>query len=116
MITPGLGSKLIGLSGLTPPIFKVVDYLPERMLAMALMTLALGVFAYSEVSRDGALRRDFTRLLLLVTACVAFILMLPWSAFLWHAIPLIATAIQFPHRLCVLSYPCCNRYFRCCPR
>ena len=38
MITPGLGSKLIGLSGLTPPIFKVVDYLPERMLAMALIS------------------------------------------------------------------------------
>ena len=102
MITPGLGSKLIGLSGLTPPIFKVVDYFPERLLAMALMTLALGVFAYSELSGDNALRRDFTRLLLLVTACVSFILMLPWTAFLWHAIPLVATAVQFPHRLCIL--------------
>jgi len=102
MITPGLGSKLIGLSGLTPPVFKVVDYLPERMLAMALMTFALGVFAYSKVSEDSALRQDFTQFLLPVTACVALILMLPWSAFLWHSIPLVATAVQFPHRLCIL--------------
>jgi hypothetical protein len=102
MITPGLGLKLIGLSGLKPPIFKVADYFPERLMAMALLTLALGAFAYSHISVEGARRRDYTLLLFLATACGAFILMLPWSAFFWHAVPVVATAIQFPHRLCIL--------------
>jgi hypothetical protein len=72
------------------------------MLAMALMTFALGAFAYSQVSEGSTRRRDFTLLLFLATACGAFMLMLPWSAFLWRAVPVVATAIQFPHRLCIL--------------
>jgi hypothetical protein len=102
MITPGLGLWLVGLSGLKPPVFKVIDYFPERLLIMALLTLALGVYAYTHVSENSAGRRDYTLLVLLVTACGAFMLMLPWSAFFWKAIPDLARAVQFPHRLGVV--------------
>jgi len=99
MITPGLGLKLVGFSGLKAPVFRVVDYFPEKLLVTALSTLALGVFAYCHVSEDGARQRDYGLSVLLVTTCGAFILMLPWSAFVWKAIPDLARAIQFPHRL-----------------
>lgn len=99
MIVPGLGQMLIGLSGLKSPVFKVVDYFPERLLVMALLTLALGVFAYCQVSEDGARQQDYPLLVLVITACGVFMLMLPWSAFLWKAVPILATAIQFPYRL-----------------
>ena len=102
LITPDLGLRLIGLSGLKPPVFKVVDYFPERLLAMGLLTIALGVFAYSQIPQEANHRRDYTLLLLIVAACGSFMLMLPWSAFLWKALPVVGTAIQFPHRLCVL--------------
>lgn len=99
MITPGLGLALVGLSGLKPPVFKVVDYFPEKLLVMALLTVALAVFAYGHVLKNGTRQRDCPVLVLLVTACGAFMLMLPWSAFLWKAVPILATAIQFPFRL-----------------
>lgn len=102
MVMPGLGLKLVSLSGLRTPIFKVVDYFPERLLVMALLTFSLGVFAYSQFSEDSARRRDDTLLLFVATACGAFMLMLPWSAILWHAVPVVGRAIQFPYRLNVL--------------
>jgi len=101
MITPDLGLRLVGLSGLKPPIFKVGDYFPEKLLAMGLLTIALGVFAYSQISEEINRRRDPTLMWLMVAACSSFMLMLPWSALLWRAFPAVRTAIQFPHRLCV---------------
>jgi len=101
-ITPGLGPRLMALSGLKPPVFRIVDSFPEQLLIMALLTLALGAFAYSHVSQESAYRRGYTLLLFVATACGAFMLMLPWSALLWRAVPVVATAIQFPHRLCIL--------------
>jgi hypothetical protein len=102
MIMPGLGLKLVGLSGLKPPVFRVVDYFPERLLAMALLTFSLGVFAYSQVSEESARQRDYTLLFLVAAACGAFMLMLPWSALLWSAVPVVGRAIQFPYRCGVL--------------
>ena len=101
MITPGLGLRLVGLSGLRATGFEALPgdtYFPEKLLVTALLTLALGVFAYCHVL-EGNARRDHTLLVLLVTACVAFLLMLPWSAFVWRVIPDLATAIEFPWRL-----------------
>lgn len=99
VVAPGLGLRLIAFSGLKPPIFRVVEYLPEKLLVTDLLTIALAIFAYDHVSEDAAHRRDYPLLLLLGTACASFILMLPWSAPLWKAIPELATAVQFPHRL-----------------
>ncbi len=99
MTTPGLGLWLVGLSGLKETGFETLPgSFPEQMLVTALLTLALAVFAYCHVSEDDA-RRDHTLLVLLVTACVAFLLMVPWSAFVWKAIPSLATGIEFPWRL-----------------
>jgi hypothetical protein len=99
MLAPGLGLWLISLSGLKPPIFKAGGYFPEKLLAMDLFTIALAVFAHDHVSEREARRRDYPLLLLLAAACGSFILMLPWSAPFWRAIPTFATAVQFPHRL-----------------
>jgi len=102
MLTPGLGLWFVNSSGLKPPVFKAGDYYPERLLAMALMTLALGLFAYSHISEKNVPAQDSRLLVLLITACGSFFLMLPWSAFLWRAVPLAATAIQFPYRVGIL--------------
>jgi hypothetical protein len=93
---PGLGLSLIRASGLKAPILDIGHvYHPENMLVIALSTLALGVLAYCSVSRELLRWRDHT---LMVAACGSFFLMTPWSAFLWNAMPTLATAIQFPHR------------------
>lgn len=99
MITPHLGMWLVRSSGLKATDLDLDTwYFSERLLVMTLSTLALGVFAYCHVPEDDA-QRDHTLLVLLVTVCVAFFLMVPWSAFLWKAIPDLATAIEFPWRL-----------------
>jgi hypothetical protein len=93
---PGLGMFLIRASGLK---VSVVDagriYHPEKMLAMALSILALGVLAYCVAPERSLKWREHT---LLVAVCASFLLMSPWSAWLWNALPTLATAIQFPHR------------------
>ncbi len=38
----------------------------------------------------------------MVASCSAFFLMLPWSFFLWMAVPELSTSIQFPHRFCAI--------------
>ena len=96
MAAPGLGLFLIRANGLKVSVVdgKEVHH-PEKMLAIALSMLALGLLAYFSVSKESIRWRDRA---LLLAACVSFILMLPWSVFLWNAWPTLATAIQFPHR------------------
>jgi hypothetical protein len=102
MAIPGLGLRFIAAAGLTMQAYSTETYFPERLLAMTLLMLALGALAYSRVEAGDAKLHDWTNNLLLVTACVAFFGMLPWSAFLWSAFPIVATAIQFPFRLGVV--------------
>jgi len=98
-LLPGLGESLIRLSGLKAPIFKVEDFYPERLLVIGLMTFALGVLAYSQISDDETGPNFYAYLMLLVAAYGSFFLMLPWSAFVWKALPVVARAVQFPSRL-----------------
>jgi len=98
---PGVGLRIIALSGLPSPVFTVADYFPEKVLLMYLLTIALAVFAYAYLQDDRA-ALDYRLLLLLVAASGAFFLTLPWSACLWKSLPRIATAVQFPHRLGLL--------------
>jgi len=96
MVMPGLGPRLIESSGLKISGFDTSGEYSMRMLFIALFTLALGLLAYSRFSEEYIDRRER---LLLVVACSAFVLMLPWSAAIWKAIPELAI-IQFPWRLC----------------
>jgi hypothetical protein len=98
MIMPGLGPRLIESSGLKISGFDTPGGHSMRMLFVALFTLALGLLAYCRISEEYIDRRDR---LLLVVACSAFVLMLPWSAPIWKAIPELAI-IQFPWRLCAI--------------
>ncbi len=98
LVIPGLGQKIVGLSRLGPPSFDA-DYFPEKMLATTLSTLTLGVLAYHYVLQGDAGRRNRRLWVLLAASSCTFLLMLPWSVFLWQAIPGLSTAIQFPHRL-----------------
>lgn len=96
MAVPGLGLQLIHASGLKAPILDIGRvYHPENMLVITLSTLALGVLAYCNVPKESLGRRDRT---LFAAAYGSFFLMSPWSAFLWHVMPTLGTAIQFPHR------------------
>jgi len=98
MFIPGLGPRLIEWSGLKISGFDTPGGHSMRMLFIALFTLALGLLAYCRISEEHIDRRER---LLLVVACSAFVLMLPWSAPIWKAIPELAI-IQFPWRLCVI--------------
>jgi hypothetical protein len=96
MAAPGLGQSLIRASGMTLSfVYGGRVYHPEKMLAIALSMLALAVLAYCVVPKESVVWQDHA---LLIAVCASFILMLPWSAFLWKAMPTLATAIQFPHR------------------
>jgi hypothetical protein len=96
LITPDLGSKLIHLSGfrVSTSTFGNQD-IPARMLCTFLSMGALGFIAYCHVSEAGTSKREQV---LLIGACGAVLLTLPWSAFLWKAIPPLAN-LQFPFRL-----------------
>jgi hypothetical protein len=98
MVIPGLGPRIISLSNLGLSQFDAASY-PGQKLITALSTLALGVLAYYHVWRGDVDRRDSRPRVLLAAGCCAFLLMLPWSAWLWQAVPKLSTMIQFPHRL-----------------
>jgi hypothetical protein len=98
LIVPDLGQKLIHWSGLQVSSFDFDYEFPAQMLCTILSTAALGFIAYCRISEVGTSQRDQV---LLIGACGAVLLMLPWSAFLWKAIPQLAI-FQFPHRLCAI--------------
>jgi uncharacterized membrane protein SirB2 len=99
MLIPGFGPKLIQLSGLKVTGFDSYNGFVARMLFTLLFTAVLGLLAYCRVSREGTDRREQ---FLLAVCCVAFVLMLPWTAILWKTIPVFGDVIQFPWRLCAV--------------
>jgi hypothetical protein len=99
MLVPGLGPKLIQLSGLKTTGFDSYNGFVARMLFTLLFTAGLGVLAYCRISRE---ETDDGESFLLAVCCIAFLLMLPWSAILWKTMPVFGDVIQFPWRLCAV--------------
>jgi hypothetical protein len=96
MVIPDLGPRVIEWSRLKVSGFDTCcGGLSMRMLFSALITIALGILAFCRVAGVDTNRRECV---LLVISCGAFVLMLPWSAALWKAIPGLAV-IEFPWRL-----------------
>jgi hypothetical protein len=93
MVIPNFGSWLVGHSGLTVSGFDTPSYFSFKMLITALGTIALGLVAYAYLPKVNSRDRC-----LLAAACVAFLLMLPVTAVIWHALPQIQV-LQFPFRL-----------------
>ncbi len=99
MLIPGLGPKLIQLSGLKTTGFDSYNGFVARMLFTMLFTAGLGVLAWCRISRE---ETDDRESFLLAVCCLAFVLMLPWSAILWKTMPVFGDVIQFPWRLCAV--------------
>jgi hypothetical protein len=91
---PNLGAMAIHASGLTLSNIGPSETFTERAFLVSLCTLGLGVLAYCSVADVGA-RRDRV---LIGIASGAMFLMLPWSAPIWKAFPVL-TSIQYPFRL-----------------
>ncbi len=96
LFIPGLGPALVRASGMALTGFDRNGAYAVKMLITALLTLAIGLLAYCRITRGNVDPRDHT---IVVVACVVFVLMLPWSAWLWRAFPA-TSVIQFPWRLC----------------
>jgi hypothetical protein len=92
-MVPNVGPKMIRASGLRLTEYEQPDF-TARALLVSLCTLGLGILAYCRVAGAGARRRDK---MLLGIALGAVVLMLPWSAPIWKALPVLAS-IQFPFR------------------
>ena len=107
---PNLGPTVVRASGLALSEINSTDKFTERALLVTFSTLGLGLLAYCTVADAGA-RRDRV---LLAIASGAFAFMLPWSAPIWKALPVLSS-IQYPIRLgSVLSVAVvgtrCSRY------
>jgi len=99
MLVPGLGPKLIQLSGLKTTGFDSYNGFVARMLFTMLFTAGLGMLAWCRVARE---KTDDRESFLLAVCCFAFVLALPWSAILWKTMPVFGDVIQFPWRLCAV--------------
>ncbi len=95
MLVPGLGPWLLLNSGLKLTGFETFGDFGARMLFTSLSLLALGVLGYSIRSKNVTLRDKW----LLLVACGAFVMMLPWTAMIWSAVPQLSM-LQFPFRFC----------------
>ncbi|MCC6367106.1 MAG: hypothetical protein IT165_26610 [Bryobacterales bacterium] len=95
MMIPDFGPKLILMSGLNVTVFETPGDFSARMLFSTLSMVALGIVAYCSMLRKPTTREDY----LLFIGSVSFVLMLPWSAPLWQAVPQLSM-LQFPFRLC----------------
>jgi hypothetical protein len=98
MLIPDFGPALIGLSGLKVSGFDTTDGYSMKLLFTSLFMAGLGMLAYCRILEGRTHDQEWA---LLVTSCAAFVLMLPWSAPLWKAIPELSV-IQFPWRLCAI--------------
>jgi hypothetical protein len=96
LFVPWTGPVLIELSRLKVSGFDSYEAYSLKMLITALLTLAVGLLSYCRILRSRVDPREHA---LLAIACAAFVLMLPWSAALWSAIPMMSV-IQYPWRLC----------------
>jgi hypothetical protein len=105
MIVPGFGEKLLAMGRMDPSVFDPGRY-QVKMLATAVLTIALAVFAYGSVAGRIA-GRERCMIALLTVSCGAFLMTLPWSEFLWKTAPSLSASIQFPHRFCgILTVAC----------
>lgn len=96
LFIPELGPALVRDSGIVVSGPDSYAAYPERILVIAISTLAVGLIAYCRLAAGRADPREHA---LVVVACAAFFLMLPWSAWLWWAFPQ-TSVIQYPWRLC----------------
>ena len=87
MVIPDLGPRLIEWSRLKISGFDTSEVFSLKMFFISLFTVALGFLAYCRLAEADTDRRER---LLLVVACGSFILMLPWTAAIWKAIPELA--------------------------
>ena len=92
-IVPGVGERLITVSGFRVTSFEPFQAFTGVMLLTFSATLSLGLIAYCRLAAAGDPRPRS----LIAIACVAFLLMLPFSAPLWGTAGFLAT-IQFPFR------------------
>jgi hypothetical protein len=95
ILIPDLGPLFIGFSGLSVSSFNSLDYFSVRMMLTLFSTMALGLIAYCSCLPEQRSHRE--KMLLLIT-CSTFILMLPFSAPIWAALPALEK-VQFPFRL-----------------
>jgi hypothetical protein len=92
-LIPGFGQRVISLN------FKVTSFEPYANFILVLLlsfscTMSLGIIAYCRL----AAARYSRECLLLLIACAAFLLMLPFAAPLWRVFPALKF-VQFPFRL-----------------
>jgi hypothetical protein len=95
MLIPNLGPTLIRRSGFDVESFNTFDDWTPRMSVILFSTLVLGLVGYCRLGQQERAGRESV---LLVTSCLVFIGMLPFSAPVWKLIPALAS-IQFPYRL-----------------
>jgi len=91
---PNLGSKVIRVSGLRVSGFDTPQRFSLGMVVTALFTIGLGFLSFCRLNQTSKGKRNVA---LLAIASGAFLIMLPWSAPMWRAIPGLAV-IQFPFR------------------
>src|SRR5947207_2648026 len=95
MLVPNLGPTLIRRSGFAVASFNTFDYWTPRLSVILFSTLILGLVGYCQLDEQEHAGR---KSVLLVTSCLAFIGMLPFSAPVWKLIPALGS-IQFLYRL-----------------
>jgi hypothetical protein len=98
VLIPDLGPKLIRWSGIKVTGFDTPMDFSMRMLFAGLSMAALGLIAYSHLSRTAT---NLVRLFA-ITVSGVLVLTLPWSAPLWGAVPELGL-LQFPYRLWAVS-------------
>ena len=94
-LVPGLGPKVIQASGFHVSSFNSEQSWPARLAAVLFATTIVGLLA---VCRTLKAEADLRGTVLSWTMCPAFLLMLPFSAPLWVAVPQLQM-VQFPFRL-----------------
>jgi hypothetical protein len=96
LLIPDLGPRLITLSRLSVSGYGSFKYYSMDLLLSALLTLALGLVAYCRISHREVQRQEHV---LLLIACGAFVVMLPWTSVMWKVFPR-TDILQYPWRFC----------------